>query len=61
MKYAYRRFTDYEEFATFTNRSSLGFGWHLDSWQDIGGNDGIDIRAIYTSPSSSVYDLPEKV
>ena len=67
MNYEYRRFDDYEAFAKFLRRVSRAipamrddyetFGWKLHSWQDVGGMDGIDIRAIFVADGRH-RDLP---
>lgn len=58
MKYDWRRFTTYGEFTDFASR--LPTGWTLHSWQDVGGNSGIDIRALFVQNRvDSFTQLPE--
>lgn len=56
MKYAYRRFDDYETFVTFLNH--MPSGWVLQGWQYIGAMN--DIRAIFVQERADMFTpLPE--
>jgi len=54
----YRRFDGYEDFIDFCNQVKPN--WLLHSWQDVGGREGIDIRAIFSQDASTFTNaLPQ--
>jgi hypothetical protein len=59
MRFAYRRFHNYDTLVSFANAN---LQWDLHSWQDMGesktGHTLHDIRAIFTSIGDSVTALP---
>jgi hypothetical protein len=59
MRFRYRRFQEYEDFVKFCEDVET---WNLHSWQDVGGNYDIDIRAVFTQvimhPDSGAVEKP---